>query len=74
MTSPSIDICWRIAEAEAAHAGFTEIGPAHFWIGICKAVDLELSALLDAGAPEWKVAEERIAADLSEVKEVLFPP
>jgi ATP-dependent Clp protease ATP-binding subunit ClpC len=71
MTSPSIDIIWRIAEGEAAHAGFSEIGPAHFWIGICKAVDLELSALLDAAAPEWKVAEERIAADLSEVEEAM---
>jgi len=24
---------------------------------VCKAVDLELSLLLDAAAPEWKVAE-----------------
>jgi len=30
---------------------------------MCKAVELELSALLDAAAPEWKVAEERIAAE-----------
>ena len=31
-------ICWRIAEAEAALAGFPVIEPAHFWIGVCKAV------------------------------------
>jgi len=68
MISPSTDICWRIAEAEAALAGFPVIEPAHFWIGVCKAVDLDLSALLDAAAPEWMVAEERIAADFSEVK------
>jgi len=71
MNSPSLDICWRIAEAEAALAGFPVIEPAHFWIGVCKAVDLELSALLDAAAPKWKLAEERIAADLSEVKEAM---
>ena len=69
--TPSIDICWRIAEAEAALAGFPVIEAAHFWIGVCKAVDLELSALLDAAAPEWKVAEARIAADLSELKEAM---
>ncbi len=39
MTSPSIDITWSLAEAEAAHAGFSEIGLAHFWVGVCKAVE-----------------------------------
>jgi hypothetical protein len=33
-------ICWRIAEAETALAGFPVIEPAHFWIGVCKAVGL----------------------------------
>lgn len=70
MISPSTDICWRIAEAEAALAGFPVIDPAHFWIGVCKAVDLELSTLLDAAAPDWKAAEERISADFSEVTKV----
>ena len=39
MTTPSIDICWRIAEAEGALAGYPVIEPAHFWIGVCKAAD-----------------------------------
>ncbi len=39
MISPSIDITWSLAEAEATHAGFFEIGLAHFWLGVCKAVD-----------------------------------
>ena len=30
MISPSIDICWRIAEAEASLAGFPVIEAAHF--------------------------------------------
>jgi serine/threonine protein kinase len=40
MPTPSLDICWSLAEAEAAHAGFSEIGLAHFWVGACKAVEL----------------------------------
>lgn len=39
MISPCIDIIWCIAEVEAAHAGFPVIESAHFWIGICKAVE-----------------------------------
>jgi hypothetical protein len=51
-----------IAGAEAAHAGFPVIEPVHFLIGVCKVVDLNLSALLDAAAPEWKegVADNRL--------------
>lgn len=68
MKSPSIDIIWRIAEAEAAHAGFLEIEPAHFWIGICKIVDLDLSKLLAAADPKWRLEEDRIAEDLAVMK------
>jgi hypothetical protein len=39
MKYPSLEFIWRIAEAESAHAGFSKIGVAHFWVGICKAVD-----------------------------------
>lgn len=48
MQSLSIDICWSLAEAESAHAGFCEIGHAHFWVGVCKAVALPVSELLKA--------------------------
>ena len=52
MIHPSIDICWSLSEAEAAHAGFSEIGLAHFWVGVCKAVEVSVSELLKAGSPE----------------------
>jgi ATP-dependent Clp protease ATP-binding subunit ClpC len=69
MTSPSIDICWSLAEAEAAHAGFSEIGLAHFWVGVCKAVEVSVSELLKAGNPELQAMEGQVEADYLEVRE-----
>lgn len=69
MTSPSIDITWSIAEAEAAHAGFSEIGLAHFWVGVCKAVEVSVSELLKAGSPEFQAMEGQVEADFLEVRE-----
>jgi ATP-dependent Clp protease ATP-binding subunit ClpC len=69
MISPSIDICWSLAEAESAHAGFTEIGVAHFWVGVCKAVEVSVSELLKAGSPELQAMEGQVEADFLEVRE-----
>jgi ATP-dependent Clp protease ATP-binding subunit ClpC len=69
MTSPSIDIAWSLAEAEAAHAGFSEIGPPHFWVGVCKAVEVSVSELLKAGSPELQAMEGQVEADFLEVRE-----
>ncbi len=69
MTSPSIDITWSLAEAEAANAGFSEIGSAHFWVGICKAVDIPVPELLKAGTPELRAVETQVEADFLELRE-----
>ena len=69
MTSPSIDICWSLAEAEAAYAGFSEIGLAHFWVGVCKAVEVSVSELLKAGSPELQAMETQVEAHFLEVRE-----
>jgi ATP-dependent Clp protease ATP-binding subunit ClpC len=69
MISPSIDITWSLAEAEAAHAGFSEIGLAHFWVGVCKAVEVSVSELLKAGNPELQAMEGQVEADFLEVRE-----
>jgi ATP-dependent Clp protease ATP-binding subunit ClpC len=69
MKSPSIDITWSLAEAEAAHAGFSEIGLAHFWVGVCKAVEVSVSELLKAGSPELQAMEGQVEADFLEVRE-----
>jgi ATP-dependent Clp protease ATP-binding subunit ClpC len=69
MTSLSIDITWSLAEAEAAHAGFSEIGLAHFWVGVCKAAEVSISELLKAGNPELQAMEGQVEADFLEVRE-----
>ena len=71
MISPSIYISWRIAEIEASHAGFSEISPAHFWLGICKVVDLSLPELLQDCDAEIKAMEGQVEIDLSEVRKAL---
>ncbi len=68
MIPPSIDICWRLAESEAALAGYQAIVPAHLWLGIAKAVDVDLTQLL-AGAPlELRAMHGQIQSDLEYVK------
>ncbi len=67
MKSPSIDIIWSLSEAEAARAGFSEIGLAHFWIGVCKAVDISVSDLLDAGSTELQALKGQVSADFHEL-------
>ena len=69
MITHSIDICWSLAEGEAAHAGFSEIGLAHFWVGVCKAVELPVGEVLKAGTPELQAMEGQVEADFLEVRE-----
>lgn len=71
MISPSIYISWQIAEIEASHAGFSEISPAHFWLGICKVVDLSLPELLQDCDAEVRAMEGQVEIDLSEVQKAL---
>jgi hypothetical protein len=52
MTTPSLNIAWSIAEIEASSAGFDSILPTHFWIGCCKACDLDLAKFLQDATPE----------------------
>jgi ATP-dependent Clp protease ATP-binding subunit ClpC len=71
MISPSIDLCWSISEAEAAAAGFPDIRVGHFWIGVAKAMDLELAVLLGQAPPELRELEGQMEADFLEVRGVL---
>ena len=67
MKNQSIKIIWRIAEAEALHAGFSEITPAHFWIALCKVVDISVPDILQDAPPEIKDQESQIASDFKEI-------
>ena len=67
MTSPSIDITWSLAESE--HAGFSEIGLAHFWVGVCKAAEVSIAELLKLGSAELQELEGQVEADSLELRE-----
>lgn len=54
MKSSPIEITWSPAEAETAHVEFPEIGIVHFWVDVCKAVEVSVSDLLDAGGSELR--------------------
>ena len=69
MIPPSINIAWRVAELEASRAGFSEISAAHFWLGICKVVDLPISELLQECDPEMRAMEGQIVDDFDELRE-----
>lgn len=69
MISPSINIVWRIAELEASRAGFSEISEAHFWLGICKVVDLPLTDFLKDCDVEMRAMEGQIVDDYEELRE-----
>ncbi len=67
MIKPSINIIWRIAEAEALQTGFSEITPVHLWIALCKVTDVSVTDLLQDAPLEFKEQEARIATDFEEI-------
>lgn len=67
MINSSIKIIWRLAEAEALHAGFSEITSVHFWIALCKVTDVSVPDILQDAPPELKDQESRIATDFNEI-------
>jgi ATP-dependent Clp protease ATP-binding subunit ClpC len=69
MIPPSINIAWRVAELEASRAGFSVITSAHFWLGICKVVDLPISELLQECDAEMRAMEGQIEDDYDELRE-----
>jgi ATP-dependent Clp protease ATP-binding subunit ClpC len=69
MIPPSLDITWSLAEAESAHAGFAKIGLTHFWIGLCKVVEVSVPELLKAGGPDLQAMEGQVEADFKELRD-----
>ncbi len=51
------------------HAGFSEIGLAHFWVGVCKAVEVSVSELLKMGSAELQAMEGQVESDYLELRE-----
>jgi ATP-dependent Clp protease ATP-binding subunit ClpC len=71
MRTTSISIIWLLAEREALHGGFEEILPRHFWIGLCKAVDLDLSAFLKNAPDELREIMPTVSGEFETVRQVL---
>jgi ATP-dependent Clp protease ATP-binding subunit ClpC len=64
----SINIIWRIAEAEAAAAGYSRIEAFHFWIALCKVVDIALSDLLKSANEDIRAMEGELADDFDKIR------
>jgi ATP-dependent Clp protease ATP-binding subunit ClpC len=71
MSSISVTILWSLAEREALSSGFEVILPRHFWIALCKAVDLDLSAFLKNADEELRNSTPIIAGEFETVRQVL---
>jgi ATP-dependent Clp protease ATP-binding subunit ClpA len=50
--STSLLLVWRVAEVEAKRLNAPEIEPLHLLIGLCKAVNLDLPALVSKDTPD----------------------
>jgi ATP-dependent Clp protease ATP-binding subunit ClpC len=69
--SISISILWLLAEREASSGGFETILPKHFWIALCKAVDLDISAFLKNADEKLRHCTPIILGELDTVRQVL---
>ena len=44
----SLLLVWKLAELEAQHLNHTEIHPEHFFLGLLKIVDIDVTTLAEA--------------------------
>ena len=68
--SKSLILVWRIAEIEARHLKSSTIEPAHLLLGLCKVVDLDLSALVSKDIPQRDTVLEELLHEVRRVKNV----
>jgi hypothetical protein len=68
--SQSLLLVWRVAEIEARQAKSKEIAPTHFFIAICKVVDLDLPALFPEARPERDAILEECLHEVGRLRRV----
>lgn len=68
--SQSLLLVWRVAEVEARHANSKEIEPAHFFIAICKVVDLDLPALFPEATTQRDAVLEECLHEVGRLRRV----
>ncbi|MBI4023730.1 MAG: ATP-dependent Clp protease ATP-binding subunit [Verrucomicrobia bacterium] len=64
----SLILVWRLADIEAAHLKSAHLDPTHFFIGLCKVVDLDLASLFRASAPADDELEKRVKRDVEQLR------
>src|SRR5687768_8653321 len=65
--SPGLKLVWDLARLEAAALGSSRIEPVHWFLGLAKVVDLDLSAVLANVPPDELVA---MSAEVDAVRRV----
>ena len=68
--SQSLLLVWKIAEIEARHLNADKIEPLHLVIAICKAVDLDLPAVLSKLTPDRDDTLEESLREVRRLREV----
>jgi len=68
--SDSLHLVWRVAASEAKHLGYSEIEPRHFFLGLCKVIDLDISEIVDKSVPNRNEVLEECLREVRRVREV----
>lgn len=66
----SLLIVWRVAELEARNLGSGRLGPAHFFLGLLKIVDIDIDSLLERLAGIDPTRGSDVRADLRRLQDV----
>lgn len=68
--SDSLALIWRVSEFEARQLKASVIEPAHLLLGLCKAVDLELPAIVSKDEPGRDEILEELLREVRRLREV----
>jgi hypothetical protein len=69
--SISLLVVWRLAELEAKHLGATQLEPAHFLIGLAKAVDVDWIEVVDKEDEDREAVVEELLREMRKLREEL---
>ncbi len=68
--SHSLILIWRLAEHEAQQLGAQNIEPTHLLLGLCKAVDVDLRAIVPTGAIDFDLVLEELLREVRRLRNV----
>jgi len=68
--SHSLILIWRLAEAEARQIKAATIEPNHLFLGLCKAVDLDLPALVRKDSPDRDEVLEELLREVRRLRTI----